>query len=461
LTTTLFTNYATKGVGTTAAAVITPDATAGAQTTLTGMSCANTTNLPVTASVFITRGGQDYYIVKGATVPAGGTMTVAGWDQKIVLQAGDVVKAQSSTATSIDIIAAALVVNGSAGSGGGVVGGGGGGPPTFSLSTPTVISGSPSYTMTNPNLATNGTNLFVAVAGNSFATSANGTTWSAWSTLNSTIPDSAWTVHYVNGQFVAMGQDPFGGTPGFYISVFNGTSWGTPSQMNSTSSAFYASIAHNGSNLYIAVGTNNSTGNPAYATSSNLTTWSAPTAFPGGDIIYAGMNKIIYQGSSFVTIGYNGYYYVRPNSTGLWSSAAQIPSGGGSSEFKDLAYSASLGLYVAVGYNYQGSPNPGARPVITTSANGTTWTAMTTLSALRGDLDSIAFGNGRFLAVGINQDGDINKPLYFTSTDGVNWTRTALNPTSQGRLFSTGYGASKFVAVGQEFTGGQVTVAYS
>jgi hypothetical protein len=120
-TTTLFTNYPTKNVGITAVPVITPDATAGAQTTLTGMSCSNVTKLPVTASVFITRGGTDYYIVKGATVPAGGSLTVAGWDQKIVLVAGDVVKAVSSAASSIDIMAAALVVNGGAGVGGGVI----------------------------------------------------------------------------------------------------------------------------------------------------------------------------------------------------------------------------------------------------------------------------------------------------------------------------------------------------
>lgn len=160
-TTTLFTNYVTKNVGIAPATVITPAATAGAQTTLTGMSLANTTQSPVTASVYITRSGVDYYIVKGATVPAGGTMTVAGWDQKIVLIAGDVVKAQSSANTSIDIMAAALVVDGAAGTGGGVITASSPLISTASASAVTFTTGAEVTNIEDIEFSTDGTKMYL------------------------------------------------------------------------------------------------------------------------------------------------------------------------------------------------------------------------------------------------------------------------------------------------------------
>jgi hypothetical protein len=331
-------------------------------------------------------------------------------------------------------------------------------PPPFSLSTREVISGGPTAGAA-PTIATNGTNLFVAVADNSFATSSNGTSWSNWSTLRAD-KEVSWNVHYVNGQFVAIGFDPFGVVTGCWISVFNGTSWGTASQMASGSYQFN-SIAHNGT-IYVAVGINGATGNPVSSTSSNGTTWTG-SALPGASGVYGGMNSIIHTGSSFVTVGYNGYYYVRPDSTGIWSSATQIPSSGGSSDFKDLVYSQSLGLYVAVGSNFEGGANAGDRPVISTSTNGTTWTDMTTVSTIVGPLNSVTFGNGEFLAVGVSKDtenGNINAPVGFSSRDGVSWNRTVLGSAGAGSLLSTTYGVNKFVAVGREFTGGQVIVSY-
>ena len=64
-----FTSYMNKNVGTSAATVVTVGAST--QTTIIGLSFANTTTSPITASAYITRSGTDYYLIEDATVPVG------------------------------------------------------------------------------------------------------------------------------------------------------------------------------------------------------------------------------------------------------------------------------------------------------------------------------------------------------------------------------------------------------
>jgi len=72
------------------------------------MSCANTTASPVTVDAYITRSAVNYYLVKGATVPVGGSLVIVGGDQKVVLITSDALKVVSSTASSIDAVTAVL-----------------------------------------------------------------------------------------------------------------------------------------------------------------------------------------------------------------------------------------------------------------------------------------------------------------------------------------------------------------
>ena len=101
-----FTSYGNKSVGTSAATVVTIGAST--QTTVIGMSCANITSSPVTVDAYFTRSSVDYYLVKGATVPVGGSLVIVGGDQKVVLITSDVLKVVSSTASSIDVITSVL-----------------------------------------------------------------------------------------------------------------------------------------------------------------------------------------------------------------------------------------------------------------------------------------------------------------------------------------------------------------
>jgi len=95
-----------KDVGTSAATVVTVGGST--QTTVIGMSCANTTTSPVTVDAYITRSAVNYYLVEGATVPVGGSLVIVGGDQKVVLIASDALKVVSSTASSVDVVTSVL-----------------------------------------------------------------------------------------------------------------------------------------------------------------------------------------------------------------------------------------------------------------------------------------------------------------------------------------------------------------
>lgn len=101
-----FTRYLNKDVGTSAATVVTVGA--ATQTTVIGLSLANTSAAPITVSAYVTVSAVDYYLVKSATVPVGGSLVVVGGDQKFVMVTGDVLKVVSSAASSADVITSVL-----------------------------------------------------------------------------------------------------------------------------------------------------------------------------------------------------------------------------------------------------------------------------------------------------------------------------------------------------------------
>ena len=104
----LFKSYPVKDVGTSPSTVYTcPAAT---QTTLIGLSVANTSASPITADAYVTRSAVDYYLVKDATVAVGGSLVIVGGDQKVVLEAADVLKVETSAAASADCFASLLEI---------------------------------------------------------------------------------------------------------------------------------------------------------------------------------------------------------------------------------------------------------------------------------------------------------------------------------------------------------------
>lgn len=101
-----FKSYVASSV-TTQSTVLT--AAVNTQTTLIGLSLANTANGAASVTVVLTRSSNDYHVIKNATVPASDALVLYGGDQKLVMQAGDILKV-TSTAT-VDVIVSVLEVN--------------------------------------------------------------------------------------------------------------------------------------------------------------------------------------------------------------------------------------------------------------------------------------------------------------------------------------------------------------
>ena len=89
-------------VGTSAATIYTcPSAT---QTTIIGLSVANIVASQITVDVQLENNdGDNIYLVKAAPVPVGSALVVVGGDQKVVMEASDVLKVTTNTASSGDV----------------------------------------------------------------------------------------------------------------------------------------------------------------------------------------------------------------------------------------------------------------------------------------------------------------------------------------------------------------------
>jgi hypothetical protein len=103
-----FKNYLSKDVGISPALVYT--CPASTQTTAIGFSVANTSASPITCDAYITSSAVDYYLIKAAVVPVGGSLVIVGGDQKVVLEAADAVYVVTSAATSADAVLSILEI---------------------------------------------------------------------------------------------------------------------------------------------------------------------------------------------------------------------------------------------------------------------------------------------------------------------------------------------------------------
>ena len=83
---------------------------AATQTTLIGMTLSNKSAGTVTANVYITRSAVDYSIISNAPILSGSTLVPIGGDQKVVLQASDIIKVTSSANGSIDTVVSLLEI---------------------------------------------------------------------------------------------------------------------------------------------------------------------------------------------------------------------------------------------------------------------------------------------------------------------------------------------------------------
>ena len=80
------------------------------ETTIIGLTIANTTASAIEVDATLNDGTNDFYIVKAAPVPVGSSLVVIGGDQKVVLMPGDSIKVKSSAGTSADAIMSILEI---------------------------------------------------------------------------------------------------------------------------------------------------------------------------------------------------------------------------------------------------------------------------------------------------------------------------------------------------------------
>jgi len=69
-----------------------------------GVRCTNTSGVSVDISVYVKNTSTNYFIIKAAPIPTGGSLELIDGGSKVVLQTGDSVEAYASAATSVDII---------------------------------------------------------------------------------------------------------------------------------------------------------------------------------------------------------------------------------------------------------------------------------------------------------------------------------------------------------------------
>jgi hypothetical protein len=227
-----------------------------------------------------------------------------------------------------------------------------------------------------------------------------------------------WTVRnkggaLINAAAVAYGNDLFvtAGPGGSIFTSPDGSAW-TGRSNSSLSGTTFASLAY-GASGFVAAGSNGSTGATSIAMSGDGVNWTQ-AAESGPDRAIAFGNGV-YVGVAGSTV------YSSPNGAS-WTARASASSGAlNGATFGN-------GKFVVVGDS-----------VIMTSSDGINWSSGS--SGVSSRLVSVAAGNNIFAAVG--DDGTKIR----VSTDGTSWS-SAASGLSSGALTSIAYGAGRFVAVG-------------
>jgi photosystem II stability/assembly factor-like uncharacterized protein len=199
-----------------------------------------------------------------------------------------------------------------------------------------------------------------------------------------------------------------GGRSGLIFTSPNGTNcW--KNRTSGTTEHFDGGISYL-NNLFIALGQSGT-----ILTSSDGVTWTSRTSGSSRNLW-----AVAYGNSTYVVVGGSGT--ILTSSDGIsWTSR----SSGTSSPLYGVSFGNNV--FVAVGYS----------ATILSSSDGSSWSSR---SGAEGQLDTVTYGNGKFIAVG----AAYNK--LFSSGDGTNWT-TVSHGSTLG-MKGIVYANNKFVAVG-------------
>jgi len=95
-----FRNTLTSATGTSPVTIL----TAGDYDAVIGIRCCNILTTAITMDVYVVNSATNYYIAKTVSIPPGASIELIQGGAKIVAASGDVFKAVSSDASSLDVV---------------------------------------------------------------------------------------------------------------------------------------------------------------------------------------------------------------------------------------------------------------------------------------------------------------------------------------------------------------------
>lgn len=78
--------------------------TSNSDDAIVSIRCVNKHTTAVNVTVLISSSGTDYFVIKDAPLPLGGSLELIDSGSKIVIQSADVVKAYADTASAVDVL---------------------------------------------------------------------------------------------------------------------------------------------------------------------------------------------------------------------------------------------------------------------------------------------------------------------------------------------------------------------
>ena len=300
---------------------------------------------------------------------------------------------------------------------------------------------------------------FIGVQNGNLAQSTDGVNWSPLVNGSPIVFDYSYSISYIDNKWMFAGATSDCGGSNSYcttaFSVYDGSTWSKSMIYDdgSYTNMFYP-------NGGIAQGVGKTVVNGEYYDdqfnnhiaifgSANLSTWSHVYA-PSN--VGSGVTGIAFGNNAFVEVNYGGPSPVLRSTNGTTFSAVSISAIYASPYLHDVIYSG--GKFVVVGGTSASTAS--GKPLILTSSDGLTWTNNSQTSLAAGSLlNNIAYGNGTYVAVGYYTDtstGSITKGLILTSTDGTSWVQRNDENMSKVNLYRVAYGSGKWVAVGSDST---------
>tara|TARA_R110000824_G_scaffold89947_2_gene220084 strand:- start:650 stop:976 length:327 start_codon:yes stop_codon:yes gene_type:complete len=99
-----FTRHIARSTGTSGATIFTADS----DDAVISLRLANITSGTILADVFITTGGNDYYLIKSISIPTGSSVELIDGASRFVMISGDALKVDCDTDNALDVWCSAV-----------------------------------------------------------------------------------------------------------------------------------------------------------------------------------------------------------------------------------------------------------------------------------------------------------------------------------------------------------------